>query len=100
MTIEDTIGAVLESKLAPLKEQVGQLSAQLEALRRALPPALVSVPEAARLLGLSVSSVRRRVKEGTLPSKRIGSAVRVDLAGLHQPDEAEVLRLAQSITLR
>lgn len=94
MTIEDALAAVLEAKLAPMRADVGRLTAQVEAMRRAIPPVLVSMAEAARRLGLSVSTIRRRVRDGSLPSRRIGNALRVDLTGLHAVDEAEVVRLA------
>jgi excisionase family DNA binding protein len=82
VSIEETIGAVIEAKLAPLRAEISLLVAKVEAVRRALPPALVTMPEAARLLGLSLRTVRRQVKAGKLPSCRLGRGVRVDLASL------------------
>jgi excisionase family DNA binding protein len=84
MTIEETIAAVIEAKLAPLESELRRMSAEVEALRRALPPQLVTLPEAARHLSVSVATVRRRVKDGSIPSRRIGRSVRVDLGGLHR----------------
>lgn len=94
MSIEETIAAVLEAKLAPLRAEFGRLRVEIESLRRALPPVLVTLPEAARVLGLSLSTVRRRVKDGSLPVRSFGRGLRVDLAALHPPAEAEVTRLA------
>lgn len=94
MTIEDTLGAVVEAKLAPFRAEVGKLSAEVEALRRALPPMLVTMAEAARHLGVSLSTVKRRARDGSLPVRRFGKALRIDLAAVRAPTEAEVIRLA------
>lgn len=45
-------------------------------------PLLLTVPEVAKLLSLSVPTARRRVAEGVLPSIRIGGNVRVSLSAL------------------
>ena len=62
-----------------LYERIEALTA---AVQRLTPPKLVSVADAAIALGCSQKTVRRRVKSGHLPSKRVGRAVRVDLRGL------------------
>jgi excisionase family DNA binding protein len=94
VTIEDTLGAVVEAKLAPFRLEVGKLSSEIEALRRALPPMLVSMAEAARRLGVSLSTIKRRARDGSLPVRRFGRALRVDLAAVREPEEAEVIRLS------
>lgn len=94
MSIEETIAAAVRAELAPLLDTVSQLSQQVESLQRALPPQLVTIQEAAKRLGISVSSVRRRLGDGSLPCRRVGRAVRVDVTGLHAPTKAEVVRLA------
>ncbi len=96
MTIEEALAAVLEAKLAPVRADVGRLVAEVEAMRRSIPPVLVSMTEAAKRLGVSVSTIRRRVRDGSLPTRRIGFAVRVDLTALHPPSEAEVVRLVDA----
>lgn len=78
------------TELAPLHAEVCRLSAQIEAMRRAFPPVLVTMPEAARLLGLSLRTVRRQVKAGKLPSCHVGRSVRVDLASLKPLTEDEI----------
>src|SRR5262249_38918793 len=95
--MEEIIGAVIEAKLAPLCAQVGRLTSEVEALRKALPPALVTMTEAARLLGLSLSTVRRRVREGILPSCTVGRSVRVDLSGLKPLTDDQVAAEAHNI---
>lgn len=94
MTLEDGIAAAVRAEVAPLHASVAKLSAEIEALRRAMPPALVTMREAARLLGLSLSTVRRRIRDGQLPARRVGKSVRVDLAGLHAPKPTEIARLS------
>ena len=94
MSFEETLGAIVEAKLAPLRAEISVLAAKVEALRRALPPALVPVPEAAQAIGVSEATVRRRIKDGSIPVRRVGRSVRVDLAALSPPDSAEVARLA------
>jgi excisionase family DNA binding protein len=72
----------LPARLAALDLRLARIEEALAALRRSTPSALVPVDEAARLLGLSVSTVRRQIKSGALPSRRIGRSVRIDLAAL------------------
>jgi excisionase family DNA binding protein len=47
----------------------------------------VTVPEAARELGVSVRTLRRRIKAGDMPVVRVGKAVRVDLAELRRQQD-------------
>ena len=47
----------------------------------------VTVPEAARELGVSTRTLRRRIKAGEMPVVRVGRAVRVDLAELRRSQE-------------
>lgn len=45
------------------------------------------VSEAAAALGVSVRTLRRRIKAGEMPVVRVGRAVRVDLAELRRTQE-------------
>jgi excisionase family DNA binding protein len=85
---------VVRDALADLRAEVRNLAAQVEHLRRSLPAQLVSVQEAAEHLHLSLSTVRRMVKRGDLPSRRLGRSVRVDLAALHPMTDEEAARAA------
>ena len=100
MSIEDAIGGALAAELAPLRAEIRRLTSDVEAVRRALPPQLVSVAEAAEALGLSVATVRRRVKDGTLPYRQIGRSLRVDLSAQRAATEAEVVELAEAASRR
>jgi excisionase family DNA binding protein len=75
----DTTSDPVLTALADLGRQVAQLRAQVSALTG---PKLVSVREAADVLGVAEVTVRRHVRAGKLVSKRVGRAVRVDLSRL------------------
>jgi len=62
-------------------QRVAELLASGEAATRP-PSGLVTVRVAARLLGVSERTVRRRVVAGDLPAVRIGRALRIDLSGV------------------
>jgi excisionase family DNA binding protein len=94
VTFEETLGAALDARLAAVHVELRQLHAAVQAVRRALPPPLVSELEAAKLIGVSLSTVRRRVKDGSLPVRRVGRRVLVDLGQMNAPEEAEIVRLA------
>jgi len=76
-----------------LQDQVEQLTVAIRSLERHLPAPLVSVQDAAERLGVSVNTVRRRVKSGHIPSTRIGKAVRIDLTKVRALDQVEVNEL-------
>jgi len=78
-----------------LQDQVGSLTDAVRSLQRSLPAPLVSVQDAAARLGVSVNTVRRRVKSGDIPSTRIGKVVRVDLTNLRPLSDDEIRVMAQ-----
>jgi excisionase family DNA binding protein len=61
---------------------------------------LVSVHEAAERLGVSVNTVRRRVKSGEIPCTRIGKALRIDLTKVRVLDREEVEEMARRAMAR
>ncbi len=67
---DEQLQALLERALQPLRDELAKLRAAVEAEG-------VSVPEAARRLGVSERTVKRRIRDGTLPSLRFGGARRV-----------------------
>jgi excisionase family DNA binding protein len=93
-TFDAALAEVVGAAMAPLADEIRELRATVDALRAASPPTLVTVGEACRRTGLSPATVRRRVADGTLPSRRIGRSVRVDLAALRPMDPATVAALA------
>jgi excisionase family DNA binding protein len=56
---------------------------------------LVSVAEAAEVLGLSVASIRRLVRTGTLPAVRLTRRLRIDVRDLDRVVEQAKDRTAQ-----
>jgi excisionase family DNA binding protein len=80
-----------------LAGEVRRLASQIELMRAALPPLLATIPDAAEILGLSVSTVRRGVKDGSIPSRRFGQkGVRVDLTRCRGLDSTEIAQLARA----
>ena len=77
-----------------LQDQVELLTVAIRSLERHLPAPLVSVQDAAERLGVSVNTVRRRVKSGDIPCTRIGKAVRIDLTKVRPLDQVEANDLA------
>jgi excisionase family DNA binding protein len=76
-------------------DEVRELRVAFDALRRGMPPALATMEQAAEALGVSLSTIRRRVRDGSLPCKRLGRAVRVDLAAVRPADAGEIAELAR-----
>ena len=83
-----------------LQDQVEQLTVAIRSLERHLPAPLVSVQDAAERLGVSVNTVRRRVKSGDIPCTRIGKALRIDLTKVRALDQVEVNELADQALRR
>ncbi len=69
----------LPIEMQALRSDVNQLRAALDQLRRALPPALLSVGDAARALNVSTVTIRRMIRAGRLAHVRAGRSLRVDL---------------------
>jgi len=81
-------GDGVAQELARLREEVAQL-------RRSLPAAVGSAEQAAALAGVSVRTIRRRIRAGELPTRKLGRRTLVDLSALRPLEEAEVIRLAR-----
>jgi len=79
----------LPAALAGVEERLGRIEAALRGLRRVLPPMLVSLPEAARMLGVSYATIRRMKKDGRLPLVGAGRTARVDLTAMHALSDLE-----------
>ena len=65
-----------------------------------LPPQLVSIREAASVLGCSTATVRRKLGNGELASVRLGHTVRVDLSKLVALDGKDIAALLADVRRR
>jgi excisionase family DNA binding protein len=74
-----------------LKRQVDALTAEVSRLRERMPPQLVTVAEASKLLGVSVSTIKRKLRAGEIPSRHVGRSVRVDVSSYAAPSSSDVL---------
>lgn len=70
--------------LGAILERLDRLTAAVEAMNRRA-PALVTIPQAAEALGVSTDTIRRRIKRGEIPHRRLGRAIRLDLSQLAPP---------------
>ena len=76
MTVES---AIAEAVRLVVREEVAALRAEVEQLRDEYRAEAVSIEEAAVRLHLSPRSIRRRIKDGTLPHLRVGGVLRVQV---------------------
>jgi excisionase family DNA binding protein len=90
------IATALRSEVEPLRAEVARLTSEVAALREASSPVtFITMDEAAERLGISLSTVRRRIRAGEIPARKIGRNVRVDVKALRPLSEDEVARLAR-----
>lgn len=90
MTLEQTLAAAVEQAV---RRAVEPLRQELERLRAEQHAEAVSVPDAARRLGVSTRTIQRMIRRGELPSIRVGGARRVHISSLLSPP-SEVSGLA------
>ena len=82
--------ADVPARLAAMERSVANTTDKLESLRAALPPALVTITEAATAFKVSIPTMRRWVKRGEVPTVKIGTTVRVDMSRLHGTDREDI----------
>jgi excisionase family DNA binding protein len=78
-----------------LSGDLRRLAEKIDALSARLPPMLVPIPDAAEALGVSVSTIRRGIKSGDLPYRRLGRSVRIDLSACRGLDADDLSRMAR-----
>lgn len=90
MSFDETLGALLDARLAPVRVEIERLAAEVIELRHTLPPMLVPLREAARRMGVSYATARRRVDAREWPARRDGGRILIDLGGLRPMSDGEV----------
>jgi len=80
----------LPAAIAGVEERLDRIESALRDLHRVLPPVLVPLPEAARILGVSYATIRRMKKDGRLPLVGSGRTARVDFTAMHAMSDLEV----------
>lgn len=96
--LRQIVGEEIRKALSMLRELIrDEVRSEFEAERRARPPERFDVSQAADRLGVSVATVRRRVKDGSLPVFRVGRRVLIELDQRPTNDIAEAAaRAAQN----
>jgi hypothetical protein len=94
--IEDALSAVVANQVTPLRLAVERLTVELAELRKAIPAQMSTIEEYAEAQHISVSSVRRGIRKGDIPVRRIGRSVRIDLRALRPLSEDEVAVAARA----
>jgi hypothetical protein len=89
----DAIRAAVRTELSDaLDARLGSLT---EALRAATPARGLSPADFAAQSGLSTCTVRRRIKDGSLPHRRIGGRIVIPADALRPIGDVTVARLAR-----
>jgi type II secretory pathway component PulM len=97
VSLEESVQESLRETRA-MRAELERLTVEVAVLRRSLPPLLVRPADAARALGVSLPTVRRRIKERRLPINEATGLV--DLGSMHPPPDAEVLRRVMELKQR
>jgi len=69
--------ALIAEAQAPLREEIRALHAKLDALREDRADELLTVEEAARLMGVLPGALRKKIQRRTLAVVRVGRSVRI-----------------------
>ncbi len=96
--LDDAIEAACARALAKHRDaRLDELLERLERIEARLPPLLVRPTEAARMLDVSLATIKRGLKSGAIPSTLVGSQRRVDVAKLHGVGAEEIAALAAGL---
>jgi hypothetical protein len=86
--------AEIPARMAAMERVMNELRADMEGIKAALPPVHKSIPDAAKIFGVSIPTMRRWVKARKVPTVTVESTVRVDMSRLHGVDAEEIARKA------
>ncbi len=84
----DLLAALVTEIRSAVHQEIEPLRRELAKLRGEDAPEGVTMAEAARRLHVSLSTIERRVADGTIPSKKIGGARRVLLDAILPPRDS------------
>lgn len=93
MTVDTAIRAAFADAVRAEGDRI--VRAIVTELRASRPPRLLSVADAAAELGISACSVRRHVADGSLPSRRVGARVLIDMTAATPAGDDEIARRAR-----
>lgn len=101
MTIDSAITEAVAVAMAPVLAELRALRTEVARLASLAAPAapepsMLSIRRFAERAGLSTCTVRRRLKDGSLPSVRVGGAVRIPASALQPSNSAQVAELARA----
>jgi DNA-binding transcriptional regulator YiaG len=98
VNLDAALAEVVVEAIAPLVQQVAELTAAVQALRApaAQEPALLSVAEAARLCGVSSCTLRRWERDGAVQSVRRAHTVRIVASSLKPASADDIARAARA----
>jgi excisionase family DNA binding protein len=92
VTFEQTLAEAVARAIGGLQKELEGLRSDVKSLLDRLPPKmqLVTVPAAAKQLGVCEATLRRHIKQGRIPVVPVGKGVRIDLAQLQSFDQKDV----------
>jgi excisionase family DNA binding protein len=93
VSIDATLAELREEQRA-IRAELHAITAALEQIKALLPAQLVTVPEAARALGMCPTTVQRLARAGKLPATRRGRKWLVDLSKIRPVDADQVVEAA------
>jgi hypothetical protein len=98
MSFEAILEGMIDRALARRDEQLARIEAKQDEILRKLPPEMAgaSIATAAKVTGWSVSTVRRKLLRGEIPSFGSGRNIRCDLSRLRPLDEDEIAAEART----
>jgi excisionase family DNA binding protein len=94
VTLEEALETMLAKSLATLHRELAALRSEVKALTDRLPTPqrqLLTVPAAAKQLGVCEATIRRHIKAGLIPIVPVGKSIRIDLEQLRSFDRQDVM---------
>jgi ferric-dicitrate binding protein FerR (iron transport regulator) len=96
--LDDAIEAACGRALAKHRDaQHAELLERLERIESRLGPLLARPARAAKALDMSLATVKRRIRDGSLPTTKVGGVVLVDLARVRGLGADEIAQLAARV---